>query len=642
MTPRRTIIPTVLALLVCAALPFVLTAYQATLAGFVGIAAIAAIGLVLLTGISGQTSFGHATFVGLAAYTTAWISRYGAYPPLAGLPAALVITGTTAFLLGLITSRISGHYLPLATIAWCASFFYMFGVLPGLGGFNGFGQIPPLFPGITRGTEAAVIGLVLVAVTILAANLLTSRTGRAMRALAQSRIMAESLGIDTARLARSTFVLAALLAGLAGWLFAHVQRYVSPAPFGLSASIEYVFMIVIGGTAHLAGAIVGAAAVVLLRDQLTEILPRLLGSSGNFETVAFSLVVILLLQYAPRGLAPLIGAGLSRLRTRPVNVPWSLSEVSWPLSKVSFPLSKVSWPGLARPPTTYDVGRSAVVGGRAEPGHDTNLHPHPLPLPLPVRTKPPRGTLVLETTALEKRFGGLIAARAIDLSVHAGEIVALIGPNGAGKSTTFNLLSGALAPNAGTIRLLDREVHGQSARAVARRGLARTFQHVKLLPEATVRDNIALGAHLRGGAGMLRSMLRLDRTEEAALLHTAHVQADRVGLTDVLDSPAGSLPLGRQRLVEIARGLCLDPCVLLLDEPAAGLRLQEKQALAALMRALRDEGMAILLVEHDMDFVMGLADRVAVMDFGEKIADGRPEQIQSDPIVREAYLGGVA
>jgi branched-chain amino acid transport system permease protein len=199
-----------------------------------------------------------------------------------------------------------------------------------------------------------------------------------------------------------------------------------------------------------------------------------------------------------------------------------------------------------------------------------------------------------------------------------------------------------LAPTAGTVSLLGEAIQGRGARIAVRRGLARTFQHVKLLPESSVLDNIALGAHQRGRAGMIRSMLRLDRAQERALLLAARSAAERVGLDQVLGSPAGSLPLGRQRLVEIARGLCLDPVVFLLDEPAAGLRLQEKQALAGLLAALRSEGLAILLVEHDMDFVMGLANRVVVMDFGEKIADGRPEQIQDDRAVQEAYLGDVA
>ena len=228
MTRARGPLTIVLALLSCAALPFILTEFQATLAGFVGIAAIVALGLVMLTGVSGQTSFGQATFLGLAAYATAILSRFHGWPPLAGLPAGLAVTGGAAFLLGLITARISGHYLPLATIAWCASFFYLFGVIPGLGGYNGFGEIPPLFPGITRGIAAALIGCVLIAAFVLCANLLSSRTGRAMRALAQSRIMAESVGIDTARLARAVFVLAALQAGRKP-AHLHAGRYFAPA-----------------------------------------------------------------------------------------------------------------------------------------------------------------------------------------------------------------------------------------------------------------------------------------------------------------------------------------------------------------------------------------------------------------------------
>ncbi|HEX2518889.1 MAG TPA: ATP-binding cassette domain-containing protein, partial [Castellaniella sp.] len=205
----------------------------------------------------------------------------------------------------------------------------------------------------------------------------------------------------------------------------------------------------------------------------------------------------------------------------------------------------------------------------------------------------------------------------------------------------FNLISGVQALTAGSVRFMGVRIDGRPAREIARLGLARSFQHVQLLPDMSVLENVMLGAHLRARAGVVAAALRLDREGEAALRREAARQLERVGLADAVDQPAGSLPLGRQRIVEIARALCCDPILLLLDEPAAGLRYQEKQALAAVLDQLRREGMSLLLVEHDMDFVMKLTDHLLVMDFGTRLAEGVPADIQSNPAVLEAYLGGL-
>ncbi|GAB3436198.1 ATP-binding cassette domain-containing protein [Giesbergeria sinuosa] len=553
---------------------------------YIGIYVLPVLGLVLLTGVCGLTSFGQAAFVGVGAYTSAYLTTQLGLSPWFTLWMGLGLTTASATLIGAITLRMSGHYLPLATMAWALALYYLLGNLDALGKYDGILSVPGLSLfgldlGKLRLFYALVWALALLA-CVAVVRLLNSRTGRAIRALAGGTQMAEAMGVDTFRYKVGVFVLAAMLASISGWLFAHFQQTVNPSPFGLKMGIEYLFMAVLGGAAHVWGAAAGAGIVKLLEDQLQVLLPKLIGTSGNYELIVFGILIVLVLKYLPSGL-------------------WDAIDRRLP-----------------RAPRKQDWAQAPA---------------------LPMQPKPTTGDVVLDVRAIRKQFGGLVAVNDISFQIRAGQITGLIGPNGAGKSTTFNLVTGVLGLTSGEVLFRGERISGLPSRAIACRGMSRTFQHVKMVPDMTVLENVALGAHLRSGKGALSAMLHWDRAEERQLFAEAERQLRRVGMGAYLHHKAGDLSMGPQRLLEIARALCADPALLLLDEPAAGLRHKEKQELAEVLRTLRAEGMAILLVEHDMGLVMDICDHIVVMEFGTHLMEGTPTEVQQSEKVRAAYLG---
>ncbi len=591
MKARAILVLVIVALIALA--PAVLGKFGVSLLNDIGIGALVALGLVMLTGVGGATSFGQAAFVGIAAYATAWLTSVQGLSPWIGLLFALLLTGVAAFLIGALTLRLGGHFLPLSTIAWGLSIALLFGNVEALGRHTGLSNIPAIgLFGVSLADPRAVYYLiwVLVGLSVLFChNVLQSRPGRAIRSLRGGSILLASVGADAFRVRLTLFVLAALLAGVAGWLYAHANRFVSPSPFDVRASIEYLLMAVAGGLGQLTGALVGAAAVLVMKNAVQDVLPLVTARGGQFEAVVFAVLFIVLLHHARGGVMGLVARWV-RARFAP-------------------------------------LPDAAITAAPVEP--------------LPHRSLPARGEALLSVRNAVKRFGGLVAVNDVSFEVRAGEIVGLIGPNGAGKSTMFNLVTGTAPMSGGTVEFLGHDITGQAQRVIAQRGMARTFQHVKLRPYMSLLDNVALGAHGRTRAGVLAAGLRMDRREEAQIMAEARRQLARIGLADQAHELAGSLPLGTQRILEIARALAADPVLLVLDEPAAGLRRKEKQALGDLLRRLRDEGVTILIVEHDMDFVMKLVDRLVVMTFGSKLVEGSPAAVRADPRVQAAYLGSV-
>ncbi len=477
--------------------PMFLPEYQVTLFNYIGLNALVVLGLILLTGVGGMTSFGQAALVGIGAYTTAYLTatdQLPSYLALIGgsawiaLLVGIVITVVSAFIVGGLTLKLSGHYLPLGTIAWGISLYYFFSTLESLGGHSGIANIPSISIfgyGLDTGNKMYyLIWFIVLIAIVLTKNLLNSREGRAIRALKGGQVMAESMGVNTFRSKMAVFIIASVFASISGWLYAHNQTFINPTPFSLQMGIDYLFMALLGGVGSVWGAILGSGIFTMMRQWLQDYLPIIFGSQGQYETIVFGLLIVALMQKAPTGL--------------------------WPM------LMKIM------PKNLKPKDRHIQITDTTEK--------------LAVHAMPSKGEVVLAAKEVTKKFGGLVANNKMSLQVHAGEILALIGPNGAGKSTMFNQLSGVDTPTSGEVIFKGEKINGQLSRLIASKGLSRTFQHVKILPEMSVLENVAIGAHLRGSKGVFASLLHLDRAEENVLLNEAKYQLKRVGLGDYLYS----------------------------------------------------------------------------------------------------------
>ena len=520
--------------------------YYVFIMATLGLTAVVGIGLNVLLGLTGQVSFGHVAFYAIGAYVVAVLTVALKWNFWLALPVAALLACATGALLALPAMRVRGPYLAMVTIAFGFVVENIAVEWRGVtGGQNGIMGVAK--PALLESERAvAIAAIVLAALATYGYHLLArSRWGAAMRAVKDSEIAAESIGLDPVRIKTVAFAISALCAGVAGAFFSALAGFVTPSTFAFSQSILFVLVVIIGGAGSLAGPLVGAAIVVLL--------PEFLAALAEYRLLFFGALLLAVLWLAPDGVVGVFERFAARRRKPRLGVAADM---------------QLNTPAQA----------------------------------------------VLEAERLRIAFGGVKAANEVSLRAEPGKVTSLIGPNGAGKTTVLNMLSGFYRPDAGVIRVGGGEVQGKAAWRLARAGIARTYQTTQLFGSMTVAENLAIA----GG------------TE--ALLSFVNYRGD-------LDARAADLPHVDKRLVEIARALATRPSVLLLDEPAAGLSREDKSALARLLRRIADTGVAVVLVEHDMDVVMGISDTVVVLDAGVVIASGAPADVQRDPAVRKAYLG---
>ncbi|MBN1628783.1 MAG: ATP-binding cassette domain-containing protein [Thermoleophilia bacterium] len=578
-----------------------------------------AVGIIL--GQAGQLSFGHSAFYGMGAYVAGLLSIKLGVPTLAALFIGAIVPGIIALIVGRPVLRLRLFYLALATIGLGQIFIVLVIQLQDLtGGINGFAGVPLLsIFGFKVGSflrQYYVVWIPALIILLLVERGLRYRFGRSLRALATSEIASSTLGIRTANWKLLAFVVSAVICGFAGGLFAFMTGSVSPYSFMFTASILPIVMGLIGGTSTIWGGVLGAILMTWLINYFTVL--------QKYSGVAYSLIMLLFLLFLPAGILGLLPASRTWLKRLFKKVAGGEAAPSAIPPEGSAGDSQGA--SVDAPPD--DGPEDAPPQDR--PG-DGSSGPQPVSLGRPL--------LQIEDSSVA--FGGLKAVDEVSFEVREGSITALIGPNGAGKTTLFNAISRHQRLTGGCIRFDGVDLAKLSPAAVARLGLARTFQNLRIFVNMSVLENVLVGRHRHERSGFWSCCLGLprQRAEEKRSRARALEVLDLVGLAERASMPAASLPYGQQRLVEIARALASEPRLLLLDEPAAGMNASERVDLVGKIAAIRAAGVTVLLVEHDISLVMGISDAVNVLDHGGLIASGTPDEVRQDETVIEAYLG---